>query len=55
MALLLDQTLPLVPSDYDPLVFGRIVREVEIALTKVEFPAVVSSEDDVQGFSWFMD
>lgn len=55
MPLLLEQTLPLVPSQYDAETFGRLVREIEMALTKVEFPAVVSGEDSAQGFSWFME
>ena len=55
MASLLDHNFPLVPSNYDPDTFTRIFRDLEMALTKIDFPAVVSGEDDANGLSWFME
>tara|TARA_R110000824_G_scaffold107704_2_gene254211 strand:+ start:3897 stop:4064 length:168 start_codon:yes stop_codon:yes gene_type:complete len=55
MASLLDHNFPLVPSNYDQDTFTRIFRDLEMALTKIDFPAVVSGEDDANGLSWFME
>jgi hypothetical protein len=35
--------------------FVRILRDLEMALTKIDFPAVVSGEDDTNGVAWFME
>lgn len=45
----------MVPEQYDADVFVRIMRDLEMALTKIEFPAVVSGEDDTKGINWFME
>lgn len=55
MAKLLDHSMPTPPQEYDADVFIRILRDLEMALTKMDFPAVVSGEDDDNGKSWFMD
>tara|TARA_Y100001951_G_C11204771_1_gene219278 strand:- start:556 stop:774 length:219 start_codon:yes stop_codon:yes gene_type:complete len=55
MASLLDHNFPMVPEEYDPGTFARIMRDLEMALTKFDFPAVMSGEDDTKGLSWFMD
>ena len=55
MASLLDHTFPLVPATYDQDTFSRIMRDLEMALTKIDFPAVVSGEDETKGFSWFFE
>jgi len=55
MASLLDHNFPMVPEEYDPDIFARIMRDLEIALTKFDFPAVMSGEDDTKSFSWFME
>ena len=55
MASLLDHSFPIVPEEYDVDTFTRIMRDLEIALTKFDFPAVISGEDDTKGFSWFME
>ena len=47
--------MPTPPQEYDADVFIRILRDLEMALTKMDFPAVVSGEDDDNGKSWFMD
>jgi len=55
MAKLLDHAMPLTPDEYDADTFVRIMRDIEMALTKMEFPAVISGEDDTNGVNWFMD
>jgi len=55
MAKLLDHAMPLAPDEYDADTFVRIMRDIEMALTKMEFPAVISGEDDTNGVNWFMD
>ena len=55
MASLLDHSFPMVPEEYDYNTFTRIMRDLEMALTKFDFPAVMSGEDDTKGCSWFMD
>ena len=55
MARLLDHSMPMVPDQYDADIFTRIMRDLEMALTKTDLPAVVSGEDDTRGISWFMD
>ena len=55
MVKLLDHSMPNPPDDYDADVFVRILRDIEMALTKMEFPAVISGEDDTNGVNWFMD
>jgi hypothetical protein len=55
VASLLDHAFPIVPEEYDVDTFTRIMRDLEIALTKFDFPAVISGEDDTKGLSWFME
>ena len=55
MVSLLDHSMPMAPNEYDPDTFVRILRDLEMALTKIEFPAVVSGEDDTNGVNWFMN
>jgi len=55
MVSLLDHSMPMVPDEYDPDTFVRILRDLEMALTKIEFPAVVSGQDDTHGITWFME
>ena len=55
MAKILDNSFPIVQEQYDADVFVRIMRDLEMALTKIEFPAVVSGEDDTKGINWFME
>jgi|TARA_R110000751_G_scaffold40951_1_gene96597 hypothetical protein len=43
------------PDEYDPDTFVRILRDLEMALTKIDFPSVVSGQDDTNGLNWFMD
>ena len=55
MSSLLDHAFPLVPATYDQDTFSRIMRDLEMALTKIDFPAVVSGEDETKGYSWFFE
>jgi|TARA_R110002020_G_scaffold129410_4_gene289759 hypothetical protein len=55
MASLLDHNLPSIPEEYDFEVFVRILRDLELALTKIDFPAVVSGVDETTALSWFME
>lgn len=55
MAILLDHSMPTAPDEYDADTFVRILRDLEMALTKIDFPAVISGEDDTNGLNWFMD
>ena len=53
MVKLLDHSKPNAPEEYDPETFVRIFRDLEMALTKLDFPAVVSGENDTHGILWF--
>jgi len=55
MAKLLDHAMPMAPDQYDADTFVRILRDLEMALTKMDFPSVVSGEDDTNGVAWFME
>jgi|TARA_R100001594_G_scaffold136176_1_gene178366 hypothetical protein len=55
MVQLLDHTMPLAPEEYDPIIFMRILRDLEMALTKIDFPATVSGQDETNGIAWFME
>ena len=55
MASLLAHNFPEVPEPYDAEVFARIMRDLEMALTKVEFPEVVSGQDDTNAITWFIE
>ena len=54
MSSLLDHAIPLVPDTYDRDTFARIMRDLEMALTKIDFPAVVSGEDETNAKNWFL-
>ena len=55
MAKLLDHAMPMAPDAYDADTFARIIRDLEMALTKMDFPAVISGEDDNNAMAWFME
>ena len=55
MVKILDLSMPTPPVEYDVDAFVRILRDIEMALTKTDLPAVVSGEDDTNGISWFME
>ena len=40
--------MPSPPDEYDIEAFTRILRDIEMALTKLEFPAVVSGDDETR-------
>tara|TARA_R100000664_G_C2754486_1_gene142118 strand:- start:1136 stop:1303 length:168 start_codon:yes stop_codon:yes gene_type:complete len=55
MVKLLEQSMPLAPSEYDSVTFVRILRDLEMALTKIEFPEQITSQDDNNSLTWFME
>ena len=55
MSSLLDHAFPLVPATYDQDTFSRIMRDLEMALTKIDFPAIVSGDDETKGINWFLE
>ena len=54
MVKLLDHAIPTAPEEYETDAFSIILRDLEMALTKVDFPRKVTVEDDLNGVSWFM-
>jgi len=54
VASLLDHAFPIVPEEYDVDTFTRIMRDLEIALTKFDFPAVITGEDETNAKNWFL-
>ena len=55
MSKLLDHAMPLAPDEYDADTFVRIMRDIEMALTKIEFPVEVTGEEESHGISWFSE
>ncbi len=55
MAKLLDHNLPQVPDTYDADTFEMILRDIDISLTKVDFPAVIEGRDDARSMAWFLN
>ena len=55
MVKLLEQSMPLAPSEYDESTFVRILRDIEMALTKIEFPVEVTGEEESHGILWFSE
>ena len=53
MAKLLEQSFADAPDEYDVITFQRILRDIEVALTKKEFPQEVESLDGSWSVSWF--
>jgi|TARA_R100001086_G_scaffold239299_1_gene164612 hypothetical protein len=55
MAKLLDHSFPDAPQEYDPLTFQRILRDIEIALSKMEFPLEIDGKDESRALTWFIN
>tara|TARA_R110000787_G_scaffold58733_1_gene133452 strand:- start:3840 stop:4007 length:168 start_codon:yes stop_codon:yes gene_type:complete len=55
MASLLDHTFPNATTEYDPDAMQRILRDIEMALTKMEFPSEIEGKDDNKAITWFME
>jgi hypothetical protein len=53
MAKLLDHSFPDAPKDYDPDTMQRILRDMEMALTKMEFPTKIEGKDENDALTWF--
>jgi hypothetical protein len=54
MVKLLDHTIPMAPEEYETDTFSIILRDLEMSLTKMDFPRKVTGEDDLNGVSWFL-
>ena len=54
MGKLLDHSFPDAPLDYDSLVLQRIIRDIEMALTKKEIPSEIEGKDENSSLTWFM-
>tara|TARA_R110000751_G_scaffold159998_2_gene265733 strand:+ start:1457 stop:1624 length:168 start_codon:yes stop_codon:yes gene_type:complete len=55
VARLLDHSFPDATTEYDPDVTQRILRDIEMALTKMEFPTEIEGKDDNKAITWFME
>ena len=51
---LLDHSFPDASEQYNADEWQRILRDIEMSLSKVEFPAVVEGRDESIALSWFM-
>ena len=54
MGRLLDHSFPDAPIDYDYITFQRILRDIEMSLTKKEIPSEVECKDENSALTWFM-
>tara|TARA_R110002020_G_scaffold518_4_gene2584 strand:+ start:3653 stop:3820 length:168 start_codon:yes stop_codon:yes gene_type:complete len=54
MARLLEQSFADAPDDYDAITFQRILRDIEMALSKKDFPQEIESLDGSRAITWFM-
>jgi hypothetical protein len=50
---LLDHSFPDATTEYDPESTQRFLRDMEMALTKIEFPTIVEGRDENQAITWF--
>jgi|TARA_R100001530_G_scaffold13349_1_gene12353 hypothetical protein len=53
MAKLLDHSFPDVTNEYDPNMLQRFLRDIEMALTKMEFPTIIAGQDEERALTWF--
>lgn len=53
MGKLLDHSFPDAPKEYDPDTMQRILRDTEIALTKMDFPTKIEGKDENEALTWF--
>ena len=54
MARLLDHSFPDASIEYDPEVWQRTLRDIEMSLTKTELPSEVEGKDENNALTWFM-
>ena len=54
MARLLDHSFPDAPIEYDPEVWQRTLRDIEMSLTKTELPSEVEGKDENNALTGFM-
>jgi len=54
MGRLLDHSFPDAPVDYEYSIFQRILRDMEISLTKKEIPSEIEGKDENNALTWFL-
>lgn len=54
MARLLDHSFPDAPVEYNSDIWQRVLRDIEISLTKTELPLQVEGKDENAAVTWFM-
>mgnify|MGYP003111900306 FL=1 len=55
MGSLLDHSFPDAPIEYDSATYQRILRDIEMALTKKDFPVEIEGKDASKALSWFFE
>ena len=53
MAKLLDHSFADATLEYDPDATQRVYRDIEMALTRMEFPQRIEGKDENQAITWF--
>jgi hypothetical protein len=53
MARLLDHSFPDASTEYDQEATQRFHRDIEMALTKIEFPTIIEGKDENKAITWF--
>mgnify|MGYP003146765081 FL=1 len=54
MVRLLAHSFPDAPTEYDPDIWQRTLRDIEMALSGTEFPSEVEGKDENSALTWFM-
>jgi hypothetical protein len=55
MARLLEHSFPDAPVQYDQNTWRRILRDIEMSLSKLEFPSQIEGKDENKALTWFID
>jgi hypothetical protein len=55
MARLLDHSFPDAPGEYSQNTWQRILRDIEISLSKMEFPSEIEGKDENRALTWFIN
>jgi len=55
VAKLLDHSFPDAPLEYNADTFQRVLRDIEMSLTKMEFPAQIEGKDENRALTWFFE
>jgi hypothetical protein len=55
VARLLDHSFPDAPKEYNAETWQRVLRDIEISLSKIEFPSEVEGKDENRALTWFIN